>query len=68
MAVKGPDPVQEIIGGSGEAKSDCIGNIFLDFQYLLEKIGGPEIDEYARKSYYAELDKFEQENLVNDFV
>jgi hypothetical protein len=67
MAVKGPDPVEKIIGGSGKGESDGIGNIFLDLQYLLEEISGPEIDENPGKSYYTELDKFQQEDLVNKF-
>jgi hypothetical protein len=45
MAVKGPDPVEKIIGGSSKGESDGIGNIFLDLQYLFEEIGGPEINE-----------------------
>jgi hypothetical protein len=45
MAVKGPDPVEKIIGGGGKGESDGIGNIFLDLQYFLEEIGSPEIDK-----------------------
>jgi hypothetical protein len=68
VTVKGPYPVQEIIGRSGKRKTDGIGYILLYFQYFLEEIGGPEIDEDTRKSNQAELDKFEKENLVNEFV
>lgn len=44
IAFKGPNPVQNIIGTGRDGKANGVGNILLNFEYLLEKVGKGIID------------------------
>jgi len=63
-----PDPVQAIIGGGSNGKTNCIRYIFLKLDDFLEEVSKPEIHEDARKAYHAELDEFQQKNFVDQII
>jgi len=55
VAFESPYPVQDIVGRGSDGKTDGIGNIFLDLEDLLEKVGKGIVDKKAGKANCREL-------------
>ena len=46
-ALEGPDPVEQVIGGSGNGKTNGVGKIFLNPENLLANIGHTKINQQS---------------------
>lgn len=49
-ALKGPYPVDEVIIGYGQSKTNGISNIFIDFDFLFAQPGCAEIDRHSKQT------------------
>lgn len=57
LVVESPDPVQDVIRRRGAEKAERIGDVLVEPQPLLAKVGDSEIDEDARTAHDAEFEK-----------
>ena len=57
LVVESPDPVQDVIRRRGAEKAERIGDVLVEPQPLLAKVGDSEIDEDARAADDAEFEK-----------
>ena len=62
MTFKGPYPIEHIIGGGSDGKTNGIGNVFLKFQILLAKKCNGKVNQNSRKSYDPKFDEFVEKN------
>ena len=59
-AFKGPNAVEDVVGGGGKDEAQNVAQVFVPLQPFLANVGDAEIDEHARKAHHAKFQEFQQ--------